>query len=176
MASGSAVVVIHAIMPPATVGAAFPAALTVRTGGSTPAEQVPVYAFDASQDEYLDFYCSLVGYGGGGLTFSVKSMAATATTGGALIALAIRRMQDDTEDVDTAQTYDYNEVRIPAATLSGEYTYDTITFTNGVDMDNLANNEDFILRMRRRGSDNTASTGDDMAGDFQLVSLIGTET
>ena len=172
MASGQAVCVVNAIMPPATSGAAF----TVRPGGSSPAEQVACYAFDAAADEYLDFYCTLVGYGGGGLTFTIKSMAATAVTGGALIALAIRRIQDDAEDVDTAQTYDYNEIRIPCASAAGEFSYDTITFTNGVDMDNVLNGEDFVLRMRRRGSDNTATTGDDQAGDFQLVSVVGTET
>ena len=172
MASGAVVVLVHSIMPPATSGAAF----TVRVGGSSPAEQVPVYAFDAAADEYLDFYCTLVGYAGGGLTFTLTSMAATATTGGALVALAIRRIQDDAEDVDTAQTYDYNEVRIPCASASGEYSYDTITFTNGADMDNLANGDDFILRLRRRGSDSTASTGDDMAGDWQVVSVRGLES
>jgi hypothetical protein len=172
MSSGDVVVQVHTIMPPATSGAAF----TTRTGGSSPAEQVPCYAFDAAADEYLDFYCSLVGYAGGGLTFTLKSMSATATTGGALIALAIRRVADDVEDVDTAHTYDYNEVRVPVASVAGEFTYDTITFTNGVDMDSLATNEDFILRMRRRGSDNTAGTGDDMAGDLQVIGIIGRES
>ena len=172
MASGQVCVLINSIMPPATSGAAFGA----RAGGSTPAEQVPYYAFDATADEYLDFYCTLTGYAGGGLTFRLTSMAATATTGGALMALAIRRLADDAEDVDVSQTYDYNEVRIPCASASGELTYDTITFTNGADMDNLATGDDFILRLRRRGTDNTATTGDDMAGDLQLLGLIGLET
>lgn len=172
MASGAPVVVMGQIVPPATSGAQF----GVRTGGSTPAEQVPHWAFDAAADEYLDFYCTLEGYGGGGLTFTIKSMAATATTGGALIALAIRRIADDAEDVDTSQTYDYNEVRIVCASASGEYTYDTITFTNGADMDSLVDGEDFILRMRRRGSDNTASTGDDQSGDWCMVSILGLES
>ena len=176
MASGAVVVQVNQIVPPATAFATF----GTRAGASTPAEQVPFWAFDAAADEFLDFYCTLEGYAGGGLTFRLASMAATATTGGALIALAIRRIADDAEDVDVAQDYattpGYNEVRIPCASASGEFTYDTITFTNGADMDNLAEGEDFILRMRRRGTDNTASTGDDMAGDFQLVSLIGLET
>jgi hypothetical protein len=172
MASGDLCVLVHTIMPPVTSAAAF----GVRVGGSTPAEQVPYYAFDASADEYLDFYCTLRGYGGGGLTFHLTSMAATATTGGALVALAIRRLADDAEDVDTAQTYDYNEVRIPCASVAGELTYDTITFTSGADMDNLVNNENFILRMRRRGTDNTPTTGDDLAGDWQFLDLIGLET
>jgi len=172
VASGQVVVKVNAIQPPATVGAVF----GVRTGGSSPAEQVPYYAFDAAADWYLDFFCTLVGYGGGGLTFRLTGMAATATTGGALMALAIRRLTDDAVDVDTAQTYDYNEVRVPAPSASGELTYDTITFTNGADMDSVANNEDFILRLRRRGSDNTATTGDDMAGFYQLIGLVGLES
>ena len=127
MASGDLVVIVHHIMPPATAGARF----GTRLGASTPAELVPYYAFDASADEYLDFFCVRHGYGGAGLTFRLTSMAATATTGGALIALAMRRIADDTEDVDVAHTYDYNEVRIPCASAAGELTYDTITFTPG---------------------------------------------
>jgi hypothetical protein len=176
MASGDVVMIVHQVQPPAT---SF-AVLTMRAGGSTttPSERIPVWAFDAASDEYLDFYCQLVGYGGGGLTFRIGSMAATATTGGALIALAIRALPDDTVDVDTAYDYvpNFNEVRIPAASASGELTYDTITFTNGADMDNLATGQAFILRMRRRGSDNTATTGDDMAGDWQLFGIYCTET
>src|SRR5262245_16489436 len=119
-------------MPPLTNFAAF----VLRNGASTPVERIPVYAFDAAADEYLDYYCSLRGYGGGGLTFQITSMAATATTGGALVALAIRAIVDDADDLDTtAHTYDFNEVRIPCASASGEVTYDTITFTNGADMD-----------------------------------------
>jgi hypothetical protein len=159
-------------MPPNTAFAVY----GVRTGGSTPPEQVPCYSFDAAADNYLDYYCRLAGYGGGGLTFSLTWMAATATTGGVLWALAIRRIGDDIEDLDTSQTYDYNEIRDVCASASGELSYCTITFTSGVDMDNLVNNETFILRVRRRGSDNTATTGDDMAGAAQLVDLIGTET
>ena len=172
MASGQVVVLVNEIMPPATVAAAF----GTRVGGSTPAEQVPYWAFDAAADEYLDFYCRLQGYAGGGLTFTLTWMAATATTGGVLWALGIRRSADDAEDLDTSQTYDYNEVRDVAASVSGENSYFNITFTSGADMDSLADGEDFILRLRRRGSDNTSTTGDDMAGDAQFMALVGKET
>lgn len=172
MASGDVVVMINEVMPPST---SFPQ-FAIRIGASSPAEQVPYWAFDAAADEYLDFYCRLQGYAGGGLTFTLTWMAATATTGGVLWALAIRREADDAEDIDVAQTYDYNEVRDVAASASGENSYFNITFTDGADMDTLANGEDFILRLRRRGSDNTASTGDDMAGDAQFRALVGKET
>ena len=78
MASGDPVVHIDTIMPPATLFAVF----GIRAGASTPAEQIPIYSFDAAADWYLDFYGRLVGYGGGGLTFTGTWMAATATTGG----------------------------------------------------------------------------------------------
>lgn len=175
MASGDIVVQVEQVMPPATLFAVF----GVRTGGSTPNEQVPYYGFDAAADWYLDYYCLLYGYGGGGLTFWLDWMAATATTGGVLWALAIRRLQDDTTDVDAAGglvSGDYNEVRDVCATASGELSRATITFTNGADMSNLVNNERFILRLRRRGSDNTASTGDDMAGVAQAVGILGIES
>jgi hypothetical protein len=172
VASGDIVVHVLQIMPPLNNFAT----LTTRTGGSSPTERVPCYAFDASTDEYLDFYCALRGYGGGGLTFGLTSMAASATTGGALVALAIRAFPDETEALTAIQTYDYNEIRIPAPATISAFTYDTITFTAGADMDNLADGQDFLLRMRRRGSDSTASTGDDMAGDWQLLALIGRET
>jgi hypothetical protein len=172
MSSGDVVVLVHTVMPPAT---AF-AAVTVRAGGSTPAEQVPVYAFDAAADEYMDFYCTLTGYAGGGLTFTLATLAATATTGGALLALALRRLTENTEDVDTAHTYDYNEIRVVCASAAGAVVYDTIPFTDGADMDSVATGESFILRVRRRGTNATAGTGDDMAGDLQVLGFTGRET
>ena len=172
MASGDVVILVEHAMPPATSGAA----LSTRAGASTPAEQIPHWAFDAGADEYLDFYCVLVGYAGGGLTFTLPWMAASATTGGVLWAIGIRRIADDAEDLDTAHTYDYNEIRDVCASAAGELSYPTITFTNGADMDSLATGEQCVVRVRRRGSDNTASTGDDMAGDAQLRPIIGRET
>ena len=172
MSSGDNVGIIEQIMTPATAAAIF----GVRTGASSPAEQVPYYAFDAAADNYLDFYCRLNGYGGGGLTVSLTWMAATAITGGVLWAAAIRRLNDDAVDVDVSKTYTYTEIRDVCATVSGENSYCTIGLTSGTNMDNLANNEVFILRLRRRGTDNTGSTGDDMAGNAQLTDIIITET
>jgi len=172
VASGDVVVSIYQIQPPLSNFAG----LTVKAGSSSPTERVPVWAFDASIDEYLDFYCTLQGYGGGGLTFQISWMAATATTGGALLALAIRPRPENSDAITAAWTYDYNEVRVVAPSTLAAWAYDTITFTNGTDMANLANGQDFILRLRRRGSDSTASTGDDMAGDLYVVGVVGLET
>lgn len=62
MASGDAVVKVLKVMPP---GASV-ATIDTRAGGSTPAEAVMVWDFDASSDEYMDFMCELAGYDGGG--------------------------------------------------------------------------------------------------------------
>ena len=81
-------------------------------------------------------------------------------------------MQDDIEDIDTAQTYDFNEVTDTTASASGELSYPTITFTDGADMDSWANGEIAIVRVYR----NVSHAGDDMSGDGELWDLSGKET
>lgn len=170
MASGDVVVIIEEIMPPATSGPG----MNVRQGGSSPAERVTVWQFDGgSSDEVLDFKCRLQGYDGGGLTFSFTWSAATATTGDVRWGIAIRRVQDDAEDIDASHTYDYNEVTDTCASASGEISYPTITFTNGADMDSWADGEVAIVRIRREASDTTLDT---MAGDAEIWDLVGKET
>lgn len=168
MASGDQVVQIIRAMPPATAYATE----DVRPGGSTPAESVIVYDFDPSATEYMDFLAYLSGYAGGGLTFTLPWSATSATTGGVRWEVAIRRLQDDAEDVDGAQTYDFNGVTDTTASASGELSYPTVTFTDGADMDSWASGELAIIRVRRKHDD----AGDDMSGDAELWAIIGKET
>lgn len=168
MASGDVVVEILENMPPASASAAAGS----RAGGSTPAEALTHWAFDADLIEIMDFKCRLRGYAGGGLTFTLPWMAATATTGATRWGVAIRRIQDDAEDIDAAHTYDYNDVDDTCASLSGELSYPTVTFTDGADMDSWANGEMAIVRVRR----NATHANDTMLGDAQLVGLFGEET
>lgn len=167
MASGEPVVQVLDVSQPSTLYATS----DFRTGGSSPAELVNVWDFDASTTEYLDFKCALRGYGGGGLTFVLPWSASSATSGACQWEIAIRRVQDDAEDIDTSHSYDYNVVSDTAASASGELSYPSITFTNGADMDSWADGEVAIVRVRR----NTAGT-DDMTGDAELWGLIGRET
>lgn len=161
MASGDVVGFIGDIVQPGANYATF----DVRVGGSTPAEGVPVYDFDDTTAEYLDLYCALNGYGGGGLTVTLDWSATTATSGAVVWGAAIRRVADDAEDVDASHSYDYNNASADtAASASGERSRATITFSDGADMDSLANGEPFILRVRR----NPADGGDDMTGDAEL--------
>jgi hypothetical protein len=168
MASGNPVVVIDEVVPTATLFAV----LTSRAGGSTPAEQHLVWNFDAATIWYLDFKCHLEGYAGGGLTFLIDWLAATATSGVTRWGLALRANPDDAEDLDASHTYDYNDVDDTAASASGERSRATITFTDGADMDSVANGEPFILRLRR----NASHANDTMAGNAQLYTIRGLET
>ena len=168
MASGDPVVQVLAIM---ATGADH-ATHDIRVGGSTPAEHVEVWDFDAATIEYLDFKCYLKGYESGGLTFTLPWSASTATSGTIRWEIAIRRMTDDAEDIDAAHTYAYNLVEDTAASASGELSYPTITFTDGADMDNWADEEVAIVRVRR----NASHANDNMAGDAELWGLIGKET
>lgn len=168
MSSGAPVVYVIDGSPPTTSYATT----DTRVGGSSPAEAQQVLDFDASTIEYYDFKCVLRGYGGGGLTFTIAWQASSATSGVCRWGIAIRRLQDDTEDIDTSQTYDYNDVDATAASASGETAYDTITFTNGADMDSWADGEVAIVRIRR----NASHANDTMSGDAELVALFGKET
>jgi hypothetical protein len=143
-------------------------------GTSTPAESVPVLAFDSATVEYADFHSVLpAAYAGGGLTLTFAHGANTAT-GGVAYEAAFRRIESDLDDLDTtAFTYDYNTVAI--ATLPsavGEVIYSNLTFTNGADMDSLAAGEAFILRVRRA----TANATDTAAADSYIHRIIIKET
>jgi len=169
VASGDAVVQVLDIIPPATLFAT----MDTRAGGSAPVETVTVWDFDDSTIEYLDLKCRLFGYGAEtGLTFKVFWSASTATGGACRWEAAIRAMPDDTEDIDAAHTYVYNAVDDTAPSASGELGYATITFTDGADMDALAEGEVFILRLRR----NAAHANDTMTGDAELWGVAGEES
>lgn len=169
MASGQVVVQVLEIMPPGTLFAA----LTKRAGGSTPAEGVLVWAFDAATIEYLDFKCYLLpNYAGGGLTFTLPWSATSATSNATRWGIAVRRVADDAEDIDAAHTYDYNDVDDTAASASGELSYPTVAFTDGADMDSWAAGEIAIVRVRR----NASHANDNMTGDAELWTIIGKET
>jgi len=169
MASGDIVGIISMIVPPATLGASE----DTRADGSTPVAHLPVYDFDDTAIEYLDFYGRLEGYDGGGLTITADWSATdtTVTPHSCVWGAAFRRIEDDAEDMDGAHTFDFNDATADQeASASGERSRFTITFTTGADMDSLTTTEDFVLRVRRdptNGSDNL--TGDAELWPFSLV-------
>lgn len=173
MASGNTLFVLtpNSYSPSATIFAQ----LDVVVGTSTPVEWFPVLAFDTTTVEYADWHGLIMPahYSGGGITVSIRS-SATTTTGGIVFAAALRRIADDAEDLDTtAQTYDYNTVTIGTlASAVGELTYDSITFTNGADMDSVVAGDSFTFRMRR----DTGNGSDTATGDAFVHSIHITET
>lgn len=164
MASGDPILEVIEAIPPATLSAG----LRYMAGAATPAESIPVWLFDTTTTEYLDFKCRLSPkYSGGGLTFTVPWSATSATSGNVVWGIAIRAIPDDAEDLDsTAHTYDFNDVTAAVAAPSavGEVAYDNITFTHGADMDSLAAGQMCIVRVRR----NTGDSNDTMSGDAEL--------
>ena len=168
MASGDSVLSVLEILPPQTLYAV----LTRRAGGSTPAEGVNVWAFDAATIWYLDWLCVLHGYDGGGLTFTLPWTAATAVTGVTRWGIAIRRLAAGTDDIDTSHTYDFNVLDATAPGTAGFPLYSTISFTDGADMDSWADGELAIVRVRREAN----HANDTMAGNSEIWTLFGRET
>jgi hypothetical protein len=163
MASGDTLLILTPLhgVPTATLYAAF----DTMTGASTPAEAIPVLAFDQTTQQYMDFPIVIPrNYASGGFTCTIAFSART-TTGGVRWGLAFRRVQDDAEDLDTtAHTYDYNEVSdTTLPSVQGEVNYAAITFTDGADADSVAVGEMAILRLTRvvgHGDDTAAALVD----------------
>lgn len=169
MAIGDAVVQVLEVLPPGTLGAAP----STRAGGSTPAEDILVHAFDASTIEYMDFLCKLEGYDGGGVTFTLPWSATSATAAETRWGVAVRALPDDAEDIDAAHTYVYVDVDDTAPSASGELSYPTVALGNGAPLDNWAEGELAIVRVRR----NATHANDDMTGDAELWGVpLGLET
>lgn len=173
MASGDPLIALDAWsgVPPATTGALF----GTINGASSPAEVYQVANFDDTTIQYLDFACEMpANYGGGGITVTIRwAGAVVGPTPGVVWEAALRRIEDDADDIEVSHGYAYNaSATAPAPTVVGELSFDDITFTNGVDMDSVIADDFFILRIRRK----TDATGDDMNGDASLVSILITET
>lgn len=152
---------------PLTLGAG----VTAMDGASTPAEQFPYFAM--ADGTYIEFLCRLIGYNGGGLTINFEVMRTSAAAAETYIfEAAIRRINTGTEDLGASHSYDYNAVTVtvPAGPPNaGIPMAGVITFTDGADMDSLANNEAFVLRFRENGG-----TAADVAR--VLATITGRET
>lgn len=136
----------------------------------------PVLDFDAAADEEAMFGGFLPNnYAGGGLTVTLVWSASSATSGNTVWQVDIERHSDDDVDLDADSFGGLNGGgQDLAPSGSGEVSYDDVTFTDGADMDSLAANEAFRLKVRR-DADSTSAT-DDMAGDAELRKAIVKET
>jgi hypothetical protein len=168
MASGDTLLILRAGdgTPPATLSGG----LTSIAGTSTPAERFTVVGFDDTTVEHWDYHLVMPQhYGGGGLTLRFLTGGAAAS-GNYVLSAAFRRIEDDTDDLDTtAHTYAYNDTSaITAPSVIGEVGYDSLTFTDGADMDSVAAGDAFVLRVRVNGGT--------IVGDTYLYRLEVRET
>jgi len=89
----------------------------------------------------------------------------------AVMAVAIRRL-DSAEDLGAAHTYAYNQAEVdPPNDVDKTVTVD-ITFTTGADMDNIAEGEPAIIRIKRVVGD----AADTATGDVRLKGFSVRET
>jgi hypothetical protein len=166
MASGDTLLIMtaeHANPPNATTAAQ----LTVMGGASTPAESIPVVAFDDTTEEFMDYRGVMPQFfSGGGTTVIIGYSAAEAAPDVVAWGAAFRRIADDAEDLDTtSHSYDFNVVVDTAPSAVGEVAYASITFTAGADMDGVVAGDYFDLRIFR---DTTPSSGTDVTGDASI--------
>jgi len=155
--------------PSGTNGALF----QTRQSATTEKEVFHIAAFDDTTDQYLDIQLTMPdAYAGTtGITCSIR-WAATVTTSTTIWKIGLRRLADDAtgSDLDASHTYAFNSVTASPASASGEVAYDSITFTDGADMDNVVAGDEFNLRIYRD------AVTDGMSGDAQLLSIYIYET
>ena len=137
--------------------ASNPATFDTRNG-------VLVLDFDDATSENVEFAGYMPPhYGGGGVTVTIGWMFSTSGTPGTdtcVWDVAFKSVTDDADDLDTKAFAAANSVTATSATADGEVAYDTITFTDGADMDSVAASEYFRIKVERDAASGTASPGD----------------
>lgn len=134
---------------------------------------MPVLAFDAASNESAVFSGALPDhYAAGGITITLVWMGATATTGNVVWNTAIERGEAAGTDADADSFATAQAATAAAQGTSGARTYTTIAHTSGAQMDSLAKNEKFRLKVTR----DAANGSDTMTGDAQLEAVFIRET
>lgn len=127
----------------------------------------PVLDFDDTTDEEAVWSGKLARYGGGGITARVGYSMSSAVGNGVVFQGAFERIGDQQLDVDAdsfAAFQSSGAVAVPAT--SGLVDVATIAFTDGAQIDNLVNGEQFRFKLRR-DADGTSDT-DNAAGDAEV--------
>ena len=152
MPSGDTLIVLNPLhgVPPATLAAT----LDTIAGGSTPAETWPCLDFDPDASEYMDFPNLVMPQNYAGTTgISVIIIWAapgeTTVTSECRWEAALQRINDDAVVLTVDAAYAYNGVSADPPSVANEVAYDTITFTDGADMDSVVAGEMFNLRIYR---------------------------
>lgn len=139
---------------------------------------VPVLDFDDTTAEAIVFSGVMPrNYAGGGITVTLGWSATDTTVGPDNVSWNAYCMSvsDDADDLDSKSfAAANNSGSVAEASASGEVAYDTITFTDGADMDSVAAGEYFRLKIERDAAGATAT--DDLSGDAELVFVEIKET
>jgi hypothetical protein len=109
-----------------------------------------------SVDQYVDFTGVLDHYSGGGLTVDIF-WTANGTSGNVVWQAAIERFQTGTLVITSDSFAAFNSVTDATEGVANVANKATITFTDGADMDSLADGEMFRIRIQREGT-NAADT------------------
>lgn len=132
----------------------------------------PVLDFDDTTNEDAIFTGIMPAhYAGGGLTIEIGYSMSSALSGDVDIDLAFERIGDQQQDVDAdgfAAANSVDNTTVPGT--SGNVDVVTVTFTDGVDMDSVAANELFRLKLTRDAASDTAT------GDLELHYVYVKET
>jgi len=139
---------------------------------------VLVLDFDDTTQESMEFAGFMPRhYAGGGITITLGWMATdtTVTPHNCVWEAAFKSVSDDADDLDSKAFAAVNHTgAVAEASASGEVAYDTITFTDGADMDSVAAGEYFRLIVARDSDDTNAT--DSLTGDAELVFIEIKET
>jgi len=134
----------------------------------------PVLDFDGVTDEEAVWTAVLTGYGGSGLTIDTWWAFTSATSGSLRVQAAIERIDTSSLDIDADSFASFQSAGGTAPGTSGQVIKVSPAFTDGAQMDSLANGEAYRLKIRR-DADGTSGT-DDITTDAELVAVVLRET
>jgi hypothetical protein len=145
------------------------ASISIREGGSTPGERIiGCWPITQNASQRWDFIGVMPqNYAGGGLTCVIWTVSDTGAAGNITAWIAFRAFPDDTEDLDSAHAFSFQNTTEAMANVAGEFSNLTITFTDGAQMDSLAAGELFYMRLSYTASG---------AGKPYFMSVTLTET
>ena len=130
--------------------------------------QHPVLDFNDTTDEEAVFSGIMPqAYSDGGITVLIHYSATTATSGNVVWQVALERVGDQQQDVDSddfAAFQSSGAVAVPST--SGLVDIISINFSSGAQMDSVTAGEKFRLKARRDADDTSAT--DSVSGDIEL--------
>lgn len=133
----------------------------------------PVLLFDPSTNWDAVFSDSLpANYSSGGITVRLYWTSATATSNNCVWNVAFERNLAGTDAIVTDSFASAQTVTSASPGTAGLYQHADITFTDGAQIDSIAVNERFRIKVTR----NAASGGDTMAGNAVLLHVMMKET